>query len=67
MNNKMLYVSELGFAAFLILKGHKLVGYSNSKFIFETEQSDSELRIEWVNSDFAKFDKVILDLKQFRK
>lgn len=59
-------INELGFAAFLIVKGIKLVSHKDGYFHFETEESEESLRVEWVNSDFAKFDKVILDLKRFK-
>jgi len=54
-------VNELGFAAFLMLKGCKLKQYKDGFFHFDAERDLSELRIEWVNSDFAKFDKILLD------
>jgi hypothetical protein len=60
-------VSELGFAAFLMLKKeYKLKEYKEGFFYFEEESDINELRVEWVNSDFAKFDKILLDLKNFR-
>lgn len=59
-------VSELGFAAFLILKGYDLKEYKEGSFYFDTESELSKLRVEWVNSDFAKFDKILLDLKRFK-
>ncbi len=59
-------INELGFAAFLIVKGYKLKSHESGNFHFETEESEESLRVEWVNSDFAKFDKVILDLKRFK-
>lgn len=59
-------VSELGFAAFLILKGYELKKYKDNFFYFEVERELEEMRVEWVNSDFAKFDKIILDLKRFK-
>jgi len=59
-------VRELGFAAFLMLKGCQLKEYKDGFFYFEAERDISELRVEWVNSDFAKFDKILLDLKNFK-
>lgn len=59
-------VSELGFAAFLILKGYELKEYKDGSFYFETERDIDSLRVEWINSDFAKFDKLLLDLKRFK-
>ena len=59
-------VSELGFTAFLILRGYELKKYKDNSFYFEVEREVDELRIEWVNSDFAKFDKLLLDLKRFK-
>lgn len=58
--------SELGFAAYLILQGIELESYKNGFFHFKTEKKESELRVGWVNSNFAKFDKILLDLKRFK-
>lgn len=60
-------IKELGFAAFLMLKGCKLKEYVESEWVFESEKQESVWRIEWINSDFSKFDKILLDLKNFRK
>jgi hypothetical protein len=60
-------VSELGFVAFLMLKKeYKLEEYREGFFYFKEDSDISELRVEWVNSDFAKFDKILLDLKHFK-
>ena len=60
-------IKELGFAAYLIIRGYNLVGYKNGCFIFNLGEDEEKRRVEWVNSEFAKFDKTLLDLKNFRK
>jgi len=62
-----IHIRELGFAAFLKLKECKLVKFEQNEWVFESEKSESELRIEWVNSEFSKFDKILLDLKNFKR
>ncbi len=59
--------NELGFAAFLILQGCILREYKEHYFHFESgERSENEWRVEWIKSDMAKFDKLLLDLKRFK-
>lgn len=62
-----IHIKELGFAAFLKLNGLKLVSFDRECWVFESEKEENELRIEWVNSEFSKFDKILLDLKNFKK
>ncbi len=58
--------NELGFAGFLMLKKLPLIKYEKGQYVFESEQTVSELRVEWINSDFAKYDRFIQELKRFK-
>jgi len=59
--------NELGFAAFLMLKGYKMIRFAENKWWFESDESINELRVRWINSEFSKFDKILLDLKRFKQ
>ena len=59
--------SDLGMAAFLLVKNCRLVVASREKtrysFVFEGADNCKKLAIEYVNSDFAKFDASLKNLK----
>ena len=64
-------ITNLGFSAFLILRGYKLSGSPNrgsdGKFIFpiDIEQTDYDaLMVKYVQSGYAKFDSIIVSLKR---
>lgn len=65
-------ITNLGFTAFLILKGHKLSGNANrdgkdGKFLFSIDIDNNihdELLQEYTVSDFYKFDGIIVHLKK---
>ena len=58
---------DLGVAAFLLTKGCKLLVAERAKgrysFVFADSLRCVQLSIEYVNSDFAKFDSSIKNLK----
>ena len=59
--------ADLGMAAFLLVKECHLVLAGRDKnrfsFVFKDEQKCRALSIEYVNSDFAKFDASLKNLK----
>lgn len=65
-------ISNLGFAAYLLLKGYKLIGNpeldkASNRFIFNFEinkERHKELLYEYSMGDFAKFDSFVLNLKR---
>jgi len=57
-------ITELGLAAYLRIKDAELVKYENG-FVFETDRSEGEWRIEYYNSDCYKHDSELLQLKKF--
>lgn len=59
--------SELHFAAYLKAMGIRLVDFKNNTFIFETDLSEVELRIQHSNSESLKVDRELFTLKGFIK
>ena len=59
--------ADLGLAAFLLVKECRLVVASRERsrysFVFEDAEKCSKLAIEYVNSDFSKFDASLKNLK----
>ncbi len=62
--------SDIGIAAYLQLKGHKLVNcyrLESGKFYFEFEDPNQECRmqsLEFLDSEFCKFDNIVRNLKK---
>lgn len=69
-NSNYFTTSDLPLAAFLVIKGLNLVKAKKShggKFEFVIEDPDEEaeaLSIEYINSDFCKFDNQIRSIKK---
>ena len=62
-----IYISrrELHLAAFLKASGVKFIDYKSGSFIFESDKSEVELRVEHSNSDALKVDRELFTLKTF--
>ena len=56
---------ELHLAAFIKAMGGSLVEYSNNTFVFETDKSEIDWRIQHSNSESLLVDRELLTLKQF--
>ena len=58
---------DLGIAAFLLTRGCKLLVAEKAKgrysFVFDEKDRCVQLSLEYVNSDFAKFDSSLKNLK----
>ena len=69
-NDKNFVTSDIGIAAFLQLKGNKLLNCTrepSGKFRFEFEDTNGSCRIqslEFLDSDFCKFDNIVRNLKK---
>ena len=65
--NDVFETSDLGTAAYLLTKGCKLVVATNEKrrysFVFVDSAKCSKLAIEYVNSEFSKFDSSLKNLR----
>lgn len=63
--------SDLGLAAFLLVKGRPLLVAGREKnrfsFVFEDKAECESLSIKYVNSEFAKFDASLKNLKNLVK
>lgn len=70
MEVKKFETSDLPLTAFLVMKGLVLVTakrIGNGKFLFVLEDPDSiadKLALEYINSDFCKFDNHIRSIKK---
>jgi len=69
-NKGTFITSDIGIAAFLQLKGNKLLSckrLDSGKFYFEFEDSNQTCRqesFEFLDSDFCKFDNIVRNLKK---
>ena len=69
MSNKIYVTSDIAIAAFLMMKGMKLISASrerNGRFRFEfddTKQQADNYAVEFANSEAAKFDAHVKNLK----
>ena len=61
-------VKDLGMAAFMKMKGYKLLKRRGKEFDFAIDESEQEefekAQIEYVNSSFVEFDSQIMNLKK---
>ena len=69
MNNKLYVTSDIAIAAFLMMKGMKLISATRGvkgRFRFEFDDAKNnadKLAVEFVNSESAKFDAHVKNLK----
>lgn len=63
----IIYISrrELHLAAYIKATGANFIDYKNGSFIFETEQSETTLRVMHSNSESLKVDRELFTLKTF--
>ena len=70
MSEKNYTTSDLAFAAYLMLRGYKLITCDRTdagkfNFVFEDPAGDaSSLLVEYLSSDFCKFDTNLKNLKK---
>jgi len=61
-------VKDLGMAAYLKMKGYKLLNRRGREFDFVINESEQDefkrAQVEYVNSSFAEFDAEIMNLKK---
>ena len=68
-NNKLYITSDIAIAAFLMMKGMKLLSATrerNGRFRFEFDDANNQadkFAVEFVNSESAKFDAHVKNLK----
>lgn len=56
---------ELGLAAFMKIRGAKLVEYSNRVFVFESDRDLNVWRVEYANSCCYQHDTEVMSLRKF--
>ena len=56
---------ELHLAAFIKALGAEFIDYKNGSFIFDSEQSETALRVLHSNSEALKVDRELFTLKTF--
>lgn len=66
---KELYTNDLSFTAYLMLRGYKVtsakaLGKSYKFSVLVGDEEEDHLRIDYVNSEIAKFDAAVRDLKK---
>lgn len=62
------FVSDLGSSAYLLMKGNKPMGRHNRDIVFSVEEEKwrtfEELKIEYLSSEFHRFDSCLMSLKK---
>ncbi len=58
--------SDLGLAAFIKIRDGNLKKCEGKDFIFDTDKSEDEWRVEYLNSECYRHDSELLSLKKFR-
>ena len=62
----LVHVKQLGLAAYMKMKGCNLLRVNEGKaFVFESEKSFSEWRIEYTNSCCSRHDAEVCELRNF--
>jgi hypothetical protein len=67
-------VRQLGLAAYIKMKAIPtsadrtcFIGYEGSLYIFESDRTEDEWRIEYINSECSAFDNCLRELREFEK
>jgi hypothetical protein len=67
---KISYVGDLGAGAYLLMHGYKVIGKQDKDYLFEItekeEQDFETLQMEYLRSEFHRFDACIMSLKKIR-
>ncbi len=61
----VIQIPQLGLAAYVRMKGDKLLKVENKVFYFESEKTTAEWRAEYANSESMRHDALVCDLRQF--
>lgn len=57
-------VSQLGLAAYIQMRGLQLQGVKDKQFIFESDKTISEWRVEYSNSESSRHDALVCELRE---
>lgn len=59
-----LEIRKLGLAAYIKMKGGKLIEYKNSRFVFESDRTESDWEVEYLNSCCHRHDTELINLRK---
>jgi hypothetical protein len=66
-DNTQYITADIGLAAFLLVKGQKLISAGRDrnryKFVFEDQLACEQFAVEYVNSEYSRFDATLKNLK----
>jgi hypothetical protein len=60
-------IKQLGLAAYVKINGGKIKGYRNGKFIMDTDKSEQEWEIQYMNSESFKHDSEVMYLRKLMR
>jgi hypothetical protein len=60
-------IKQLGLAAYVKINGGKIVGFQNGKFIMDTDKSEQEWEIQYMNSESFKHDSEVMYLRKLMR
>jgi hypothetical protein len=67
-NEYRITTDDLAFSAYLKLKGHRLINHnhikSKSVFTFQVDKDASEMKMDFINSDFVNYYNELRNLKK---
>lgn len=60
-------IQQLGLAAYVRMKGATLIEVSGRRFVFESEKTEQEWRVEYSGSESMRHDSLVCELRNFLK
>jgi hypothetical protein len=67
-NRNSRYITDLGAAAYILMHKYRVVGKKGKAIYFEVDQNSSdkfdEIALEYISSDFHRFDSCLMSLKK---
>lgn len=60
-------IKQLGLAAYVKINGGRILGYQDGKFIMDTDKSEQEWEIEYMNSESFKHDSEVMYLRKLMR
>lgn len=67
MASQEIQIRHLGLAAYVAMRGETLLRVDNRMFIFQSEKSETEWRVEYNNSECLKHDTLVCELRHHLK
>jgi len=60
-------IKRLGLAAYVKMNGGKFLGHEDGHFMFDTEKSERDWEVDYVNSCCAKHDSEVMQLRKLMR